>query len=212
MAGDNLLLSTAYMAPIGYFATMARYPAATIEKHETYIRQSFRNRCTIAAANGLLTLTVPVKRGSFHNVPIKDIEIDYSRRWIAVHIRSIVSAYRNSPYFDYFADEILRIIGMMTPKLLDLNMMLTEHISGILDISTRLSFSETFAQPEGLADDLRYTVSPKVIDRYHNSLEFPPYLQSFSDRYPFQSDLSIIDLIFNLGPASGEYLSQTFIR
>lgn len=212
MAGNNLLLSTAYLAPVGYFATMARYPAATIEKHETYIRQSFRNRCMIAAANGLLTLTVPVKRGSFHNVPIKDIEIDYSRRWVPVHTRSIVSAYRNSPYFDYYADEILGIIGTRTPKLLDLNMILTEHISGILDISTKISFSQTFTQPLGLADDLRYSVSPKVIDRYQNGIVFPTYLQSFSDRYPFQHDLSIIDLIFNLGPAAGKYLSQTIIR
>jgi hypothetical protein len=94
-----------------------------------------------------MTLSVPIKRGSSHNVPIDEIEIDYSRRWVAIHTRSIVAAYSNSPYFDFYADDILGIIGSMTPKLIDLNMELTEHIKGITGLTTKLTFSKSFTPP-----------------------------------------------------------------
>jgi hypothetical protein len=208
MPGKTLLLSTAYLPPVGYIAAIARYKEVTIEKHETYLKQSYRNRCIIAGANGPQALAVPVLRGSFHKTPVDEVRIDYSRRWVPVHIRSFVSAYRNAPYYDFYADELLKIISSGESLLLNLNMQLLKFIVGTIGIKTEITLTGSFVKPEISESDLRYSISPKSKNPYRREIVFNPYTQLFSDRHGFIPDISIIDLIFNMGPESLHYLSS----
>ncbi len=206
MPGKTLLLSTAYLPPVGYIASIVRYSEVMIEKHETYLKQSFRNRCVIAGANGLLPLSVPVLRGSFHKTPVSEIAVDYSRRWIPVHIRSIISAYRNAPYFDFYSGELFDIMACGEHLLLNLNMKLLQFTLKTIGIEKEINFTGSFLKPDSSEMDLRYSISPKSENRYRRETLFKPYPQLFSERYGFKADISIIDLIFNMGPESLPYL------
>ena len=107
-----LLLSTAYLPPVEYFAAIAKYGGALLEACENYQKQSYRNRCTILTANGTMNLNIPVARGGdnfTHNLPITQIEIDYSENWPVRHLRALEAAYMNSPFFVYYKDEIAEI-------------------------------------------------------------------------------------------------------
>ncbi|MFO7575102.1 MAG: WbqC family protein [Bacteroidales bacterium] len=210
MPGKILLLSTAYLPPVGYIASIARYSEVKIELNETYLKQSYRNRCIIAGANGLQSLSVPVLRGSFHKTPVDEVLIDYSRRWGPDHIRSLISAYSNAPYFDFYSGEFFEIISSGEPLLVNLNMKLLKLTLETLGIKTDISFTGSFVKPEISDSDLRYSISPKSNNPYRREIEFKPYPQLFSDRYGFKPDISIIDLIFNMGPESLPYLKSLY--
>jgi hypothetical protein len=118
----NLLLSTAYLPPAEYFARIANASEALIEKEENYLKQSYRNRCYILSPSGQQPLSVPVYLGSLHKTPVKDIRIDYSKRWQQVHLGALVSSYNSSPFFLFYFETIEKIILSNHKFLLDLNM------------------------------------------------------------------------------------------
>jgi hypothetical protein len=179
-----------------------------IESQENYLKQSYRNRCMILSANGVLSLSVPVLQGSFHKTPLKDIRIDYSKRWQQVHLGAITSSYRTSPFYDFYFDRIYEVINAGHNFLFDLNMNSLAVAIEITGIKAELKPTSEFTQPVNDPYDLRYSVSPKkrgsVID-----FRFEPYSQVFADRFGFIQGLSIIDLIFNAGPDSRGYLLKT---
>ncbi len=110
-----------------------------IEREENYIKQSYRNRCYILSAHGPQLLSVPVYLGSVHKTLIKDIRIDYSKRWQQVHLRAMTASYNSSPYFEFYFESIEKIISENHEFLIDLNMALTEKILQTLKINKSLS-------------------------------------------------------------------------
>ena len=100
-----------------------------VEREENYLKQTYRNRCYILSAHGTQTLTVPVYLGSIHKTPVKDIRIDYSKRWQQVHLRAMIASYRASPFFEFYFEEIEKSILKNHEFLIDLNTGLTESIS-----------------------------------------------------------------------------------
>ena len=104
---DSALLSTAYFAPIQYYCKLFSYANIYIEVYENYIKQTYRNRCNIMAANGPLSLTIPIKKTDEIKVLTKDVKIDYDSRWMPIHLRAIESAYRSSPFYMYYIDDII---------------------------------------------------------------------------------------------------------
>lgn len=200
MAGVPLL-STAYFPPVEYFSLVARNSKILIEKWETYPKQTWRNRCAILGANGPLNLIVPVLRGSFHRTPVRELEIDNSRRWRDLHLRGIKSAYATAPYFEYYFDVISSVISKPFRFLLDLNteaLLVTEELTGI---KTSLEYTDMYVAEGRVADDYRYRIAPgktSGIEDYHTV----PYIQVFSDRFGFVPGLSIIDMLFNKGPGT----------
>lgn len=201
---DSAILATAYMGPVQYFSKFLLCGTIRIEKHENFIKQTYRNRCMIPAANGPLTLTVPVRRGSFHKVPIKDLEIDDHTDWRKNHLSAIHSAYRSSPFFEYYRDDLETRLMKKTQYLLDLNHRLTEMILGWLGIDTKIQYTKDFVDPgrNPFTADYREKISPKT--NTGNDPHFRPakYRQVFEDRWGFQTNMSIIDLIFNQGASS----------
>jgi hypothetical protein len=199
----NILLSTAYFPPVSWMKVALKAEKVLIEAHETYPKQTYRNRCRIAAANGVLPLSIPVNKVNGKETRTKDIEISYSEDWQRIHRRSIQDAYTNSPFYLYFWDEFEVFYTKKYRFLIELNQEILQSVCKILEVQITAELSETFVhEPEGL-DDLRYSIAPKLpVER----MAFPRYQQVFEEKYGFQPDLSIMDLIFNQGPATVEYL------
>lgn len=207
---DNLIFSTAYFPPIEYMALMSCCQNATIEQHETWLRQTYRNRCRIMTANGLLDLSIPVNKPDGNHTLSSHIEISYQTQWQKQHQRSIISAYQNAPYFIYYFPELEFVFNQEHHKLFDLNNAILKKLFSLLKLRTNLNFTQSFEKQCQAGKDFRYLISPK------NKGSWPPetyqpiqYYQTFSDRHGFVPGLSILDLLFNEGPQTLGYLTDT---
>lgn len=198
----KVLVSTAYLPPSEYFSLILKADEILIEKEENYLKQSYRNRCYILSAHGPQLLTVPVYLGSIHKTSIKDIRIDYSKRWQKVHLGAIVAAYNSSPYFQFYFDEIEHVISAKNEFLLDLNMQLSELIMKMMKMKVKPAYTTHFESPGSKEYDYRYSLSPKKTSGYR----VKEYMQVFSEGNGFVQGLSVLDLIFNTGPEAGSYL------
>ena len=190
-----------------------------IEACENYQKQSYRNRCRFYAADGVQPLSFPIihEEGTYKH-PVKDIKVDYSTTWLLQHKRAIVSAYRTSAYFEYYQDELFAILDSCPEKLLDLNMALLRFFIEKTGLKVDLRLTEEYSKEGMIADvdgnnipcvDLREVIHPKRPNTILNNLALEkPYFQVFAPKYGFQSDLSIMDLLFNEGPDSILYLKK----
>jgi hypothetical protein len=170
-----------------------------LEKYENYQKRSYRNKCLILAANGILPLTIPLKKGKNNKSPISKVEISYEENWQINHIRSIKSAYTSSPYYEYYMDDIEELINSKHIYLYNFNLNIIKWFCKVLDIT--LLESEEYIKE--MPNDLRHVILPK--SRIDN---LTSYIQVFSEKYEFQSDLSILDLIFCKGPEVKTYLKK----
>ncbi|MGC1390981.1 MAG: WbqC family protein [Bacteroidales bacterium] len=198
----KILVSTAYLPPVEYFSLVSHADEVLVELEENYPKQSYRNRCYILSAHGPQLLSVPVYLGSQHKTPLKEIRIDYSKRWQQVHLRAITSSYNSSPYFQFYFENIEKIISRRTEFLIDLNMELTESVLKMLKLNIKLTHTTVFEPRGEAAYDFRYKISPKEITRFAGK----EYIQVFNTVNHFVNGLSIIDLIFNMGPEAINYL------
>ena len=193
------LFSTAYFPPISYVAAMLESDSVVVEQYETFPKQTYRNRTVIATANGLLSLTVPVVRTNGNHTYTKDMAICYNENWALKHWRAIESAYNSSPYFLYYKDDIETILNRQYSTLIDLNMAILAFVFKKLRLKKEVILSDDYVSQIGESTvDYRNYFSPKNKE----VLSLPEYDQVFADRYGFQSDISILDLLFNMGPES----------
>jgi hypothetical protein len=200
MYGETVLLSTAYLAPVEYYLRMNRHPRVVVEKCCNYTKQTYRNRCAIASANGLQTLSIPIVKPDSPKCLTKDIRIAEHGNWQHLHWNAIVSAYNSTPFFAYYADDFRPFYEKPQSFLFDFNEELRELVCNLLDISPALSYSsEYITQTNQDILDLREAIHPK---KEATIPYFTPYYQVFETKYGFQPNLSIIDLLFNLGPES----------
>ena len=197
---QGILLSTTYLGPIQYFSKVLKYDKVFIEAHENFIKQTYRNRCVIYAANGELTLSIPVTKTNKKEL-IKDLKIDYSTNWQKLHWKSIESAYRSSPFFEYYMDELITFYNSKYEYLLDFNIEIQNVILEQLELETKISLTKTYCFEDDLTnmDDFRQKIDPKKKIEDKNFLS-PEYNQVFVDKHGFKPNLSIIDLLFNEGP------------
>jgi hypothetical protein len=198
----NILLSTAYLPPVEYFCLISMADKVSVEREENYLKQTYRNRCYILSARGAQILSIPVYLGSLHKTRLKDIRIDYSKRWQQVHMRAMTASYNASPYFEFYFDGIENVILKNHEFLIDLNTELTVLIMEILKIKKSISYTTDFEPAVGNKNDFRYIISPKC----HSDIVMKEYFQVFNTGNRFIPSMSIIDLIFNMGPESGDYL------
>ena len=194
----TVLLSTAYLAPVEYYRMLANAEQVIIETADNYIKQTYRNRCVIASANGLQTLSIPVVKPDSPKCLTKDIRIADHAEWQHLHWHAIVSAYNSSPFFEYYADDFRPFYEKKTEFLFDFNERLRELVCSLLDIVPKLTYSTEYIRvlpPDG--QDLREAIHPKkpLLTRH-----LLPYYQVFEQKWGFQANLSIIDLLFNRGP------------
>ena len=180
-----------------------------IEACENFQKQSYRNRCRFYGAEGVQTLSFPIlHEGGTHKIPISQIKIDYKTPWVQQHERAIVSAYGMSAYFDYYKDELFAILEAGHERLFDLNLALIRFFIEKTGIKVDLRLTEDYER-EPQMEDLREAIHPKRPNTILSELDLEkPYFQVFAPKYGFQSDLSIMDLLFNEGPDSILFLKN----
>jgi hypothetical protein len=204
MSGDRMLiLSTAYLAPVEYYMHLHNSSRTVIEKQDNYIKQTYRNRCVIASANGLQTLSIPIAKPDSLKCLSRDIRIAEHENWRHLHWHAIVSAYNSTPFFEYYADDFRPFYKKSREFLFDFNEELRELVCSLLTISPVVSYSSQYIVPQADDCDLREAIHPK---KESVSRNFKPYYQVFEGRYGFQANLSIIDLLFNMGPEAALFL------
>lgn len=198
-----LTLSSSCFAPIIQFTLISGIENYKIESKEHFVKQSFRSRYQIYGANGLLNLVVPLKKWKNHT-PIEKIEVSYDEDWQQLHWRSIESAYRASPFFEFYDEEIKPLVFSKEVNLIQRNTRIESTILKILGIPTINVFTKSYDQQE---PDWRMLINPKNKVEIE-SFSMPKYIQVFEDKHGFIPNLSILDLLFNLGPESKLYLKQ----
>ena len=203
-----ILISTAYLPPVQYMSKFLQ-GEVHIEKYENYQKQSFRNRCCIYGANGIQCLVIPVKKNHGEKTPVTHVEVDFTMNWKGVHLKSIESAYRLSPFYEYYMDDIHELYAQQIPLLYDWNKHILKAVLQMLDL--RVDFKETAQWEVSTAyNDFRQSISPKSrLARPDSSFIPVPYQQVFIERYGFIPNLSIIDLLFNEGPQSLSILKNS---
>ena len=204
-----ILLSTAYFPNIQYFSKLANNTEIVVEANENYQKKSYRNRCEILAANGILTLSVPVEKTEDKN-KITDVRIDYSENWQKNHLKALEAAYGLSPFYEFYIDDIKAIFETKHEKLFDLNKNILDTVIEIIGIETKIEYSKNFIEIEENSKDFRFSIHPKKkMQKEDNKFIANKYFQTFFDKFDFAPNLSILDLIFNLGPECLEYLHKT---
>ena len=195
------VFSTAYLPPIAYVAKALQYTELLIESKETFPKQTYRNRAEIMTAGGVRTLTVPVIRDNHSRT--EEVGIDYKERWNIIHLRTLAAAYSASPYYLYYKDDLEALLTRHYEKLMELNEAMLKWILRLLKADCRLQRTEDYQKV--YEEDFRNTFSPK---HPYPTEGMKSYYQVFSDRLPFTPNLSIIDLLMNLGPEAKDYLER----
>ena len=194
-----VLLDLQYLPSIAYFQAITRSGEVVLERHEHFVKQTYRNRCRINTANGPAMLIVPL--GEKHGkTPVTDLRIDYSQKWLNNHWRAIQSAYGNAPFFEYYADDLHRILFKRSPFLYELNYELLTMCLAWLKLNTNLRETTGYdKQPLSSVTDLRSVIHPKkeLLESFYTPVA---YVQVFGKK--FAPNLSIIDLVFCLGPGA----------
>jgi WbqC-like protein family len=200
-----LLIDLHYLPSLEYFARLFPYNIVQLEAHESYQKQTYRNRCYILTSQKVGRLTVPVRKGNSKS-PYRTTEIDYSQPWRDLHWRALCTAYSKAPYFEYFSESFRTIFLKRYTYLFDLNLALLQTCLAFLQLEKKIILSAHYAKtPEKHLADARYSVSPRnrlAKSIYYNPVQYP---QVFSK--VFHSNLSIIDLLFCEG-----YNAYTILR
>lgn len=200
----------AYWPNLHYFYYVLHSEIVLIEQHEHYQKQSYRNRTRILSANGALDLSIPVLKKAPKELS-RDVEISYQEAWQMKHWRAIVSAYSNSPYFEHFESEIFPFYSQRYASLLELNLTQLETLLKLLKVKKDIQLTEGYHKIVGNVTDLRELIHPKKqpdhSDPAYSKLS-QPYYQTFESKFEFVPNLSILDLLFNEGLQTLDYLGS----
>jgi hypothetical protein len=212
----EVLLSTTYFGPIQWYQKLYRAEEVFIERCESFQKQTYRNRCLIATTNGLQALTIPVVRDQSNRLSdtnqdqepislIHSIRISDHGNWRHLHWNALKSAYGESPFFDYYQDDIRPFFEQCWDYLFDFNEAIREKMCELLDIQPKVSYTEEFASTVNNITDFRSSINPKHPEP---DPDFTPkrYYQVYEQKHGFLPNLSILDLLFNMGPESIFYL------
>ncbi len=203
----NLLIHPTYFPTIAHFVAISNSNSITFEAEDNYQKQTYRNRMFIYGANGKLLLNIPVKHNKKSTkTTYKDILIENIEDWQKQHWRSIVSAYKSSPFFEYYEDDIKTIFTSPQTSLFDMNIKIFKIICECIELNVNINFTDKFNK-EGTADnciDLRKIVNSKK----EINTSFDKYTQVFCEKYGYLNNLSILDLLFNEGPNTLNYLES----
>ena len=197
-----IILPSAYFGSTEYWSAIRQGgDDVVIDLGENYVKRSERNRTEIMTSGGVMQLSVQLSHANRPRQPMRSMKIDYSKRWQHQHFVAMESAYRSSPYYDYYADRFAKLYDREWRYLVDLNHATLEAVCSILKCPVpRISENYIIATESDI--DLR--------DKKRDSaFAAEPYIQVFSDRLPFTPNLSIFDLVMCEGPAANEILLKS---
>ncbi len=187
-----------YFSPISQYATLVKEDEIVFEVSDNFQKQTYRNRCYIYSPNGKLLLNIPIQ----HNkaTASKDILIDNSVNWKKQHLKSLETAYKSSPFFEFYIDDLKPIFEKEQKFLMDLNLQCHALIMDALQVEIPSSF------PSEYEKDARHDFRYLAIAKQKLAVHFPRYIQVFEDKHGFLPNLSILDLLFMEGPSAINYL------
>lgn len=198
-----MIFPSFYAGNISYYHHYLKASQPYMDVWEHFIKQSYRTRCHLTGPQGFFSLNIPVFWSS--KMSMQQIEIDDSKNWRSVHLKSLDAAYNHSAFYEYYRPELKLVLeNKQISHLPSFNSQLHRWILDCLDQKTELKFTEKFHSYE--ENDLRLSISPKKED----GISFKKYFQVYSDRHPFHPNLSVLDLLFNKGPESILYLKNPF--
>ncbi len=198
----QILLPILYLPPISWFSVFLQKDSEIVlEQFEHFPKQNYRNRTNIYGANGKLSLIIPINHNG--NRVLKDTQISNREKWQQLHWKSIKTAYQTSPYFEYYEDQLEEIYTFKTNLLVEFNLNALKIIQKILKVEKGFTLNEEFFK-EPKIQNYRDSFSPKI----ETTFKLEEYYQSFSAKYGFIEDLSIIDLLCNKGPESITYINN----
>ena len=210
------ILATTYFGPVQWYQKLNRFDGVLMEQHEHFLKQTYRNRCVIATTQGVQALTVPVEAPvgeglALSKTPIKDVRISNHGKWRTEHWNALQSAYGESPFFEFYEDDIRPFFENRWEFLLDFNMAITEKMCELLDIHPHIELTSSyqnslpFGEGRGGALDFRTVIHPKH-PQEDSDFSPKPYYQVYKERFGFLPNLSILDLLFNMGNEAVFYL------
>lgn len=199
----GILLPSFYLPPTSFFTQIKQNrDSVWIERYEHFPKQTYRNRCVIATANGALNLSIPIQKGLKEHTKMKDVKISYDADWQRLHWMSLQTAYRSSPYFEYYEEIFAPFYHKKEVFLFDFNQKLLEETLQLLKMPVQFFYTEAYqSMPEAL-QDFRAQIHPKRPPLTKSR----PYYQVFDDKFGFMPNLSIIDLLCSQGPGAGTYI------
>lgn len=201
-----MLLHPTYFPNIAHFVALIKSKEVVFEVCDNYQKQTYRNRSDIYSANGKLSLSVPVSYTQKLRQKTKDVLISSVDNWQSKHLKSFDSAYRMSPFYEFYIDDLMPIFKTEFKYLLDLNLKCFELLTKALELEISTRLSEDFTKPDNRSYDFRNLVNTKKNDAF----QFNKYTQVFTEKHGYINNLSILDLLFNEGPNAINYLeSQT---
>ena len=191
----EILTHPLYLAPVPLYVRLYAADAMVVDDVSPFVKQTYRNRAVIAAEGGTLPLTIPVVHDG-GRMPMRDVRISEHGNWRHQHWNALVSAYRKSPFFEYYADDFAHFYEERDGFLMDFNLRLHAVVSELLGIEREVKFLSDEAAG---AVDLRAIAEPKALEAI-DGVALQPYYQVFAQRNGFVPSLSVVDLLFNAGP------------
>ena len=198
----KVLLPISYLGPVSYYSVLLKYNEIFLETKEHFIKQSVRNRCSILGSNGVQILTIPKQRKSSDKTLISEIKISNKDNWQKSHWQSIVFAYNSSPFFEYYKDKLEDFYFSEYTDLFEFNIKITKTILSFLQEEKELHFTNEYNKKFDGPDFRESGFQIENIEKYE---------QVFSEKHDFTPNLSILDLLFNLGPETTSYLERQSI-
>ena len=200
---NNILIHPSYFPSISHFEAIAKANIITFEVEDNFQKQTNRNRMYIYSPNGIQLLNVPVKHNKERHQRIKEVKIENDFDWQKQHFKSLEAAYRTSPFFEFFEDDILPIFKKKHNYLMDLNMETMAIVSKCLRLE--FDYDETTEYFHEVTDKVDHR---NLINGKKDTSIFEPYTQVFGDKHGYLNNLSILDLLFNEGRYALDYLKK----
>ena len=194
----DILIHPNYFPNIHQFTQIIKANNILFEVSDNYQKQTFRNRTYIYGANGKLGLFIPVIHTHNNRELFKDVKISYDSNWMDLHLKSLQSAYRSSPYFEYFEDDFIKLYSEKEKFLADFNIKCIRLISNLLDLDLDYKISGEYVEKTNDIIDLRDLSNA----RKEKKIDTPKYIQVFESKHGYINNLSILDLLFSEGPNS----------
>lgn len=205
-----LLIDLHFLPSLEYFCLLNDFQNIKLEKHEHYVKQSYRNRCFIKTTQGVEMLSVPLT-GKHGKVSYGEVRIDYSTRWRDVFWRTVESAYRNSPFYEHYSDDLKKIIYSGTVFIFDLNLKILsfclESLKWRKALSATVAYEKIVNEPFFDGRSLITTRNTYIVRGFYRST---PYYQVFGSS--FDENLSVLDLLFCTGPEAGRIIDRCVAR
>ena len=201
----NILIHPTYFPSVSHFAAIVQAEKVTFEMEDNFQKQTNRNRTYIYSPNGIQLLNIPVKHSKIAHQKTKDIQIENDFDWQKQHFKSLEAAYRSSPFFEYFEDDLLPIFEKKHSFLMDLNLEVFDLITRCLRMKIEYNSTTEYVHEieSNEITDFRFLANGKK-----DQSQFESYTQVFDDKFGFINNLSVLDLVFNEGKFAVDYLKS----